>query len=249
MKNILIVIISLIFLNACSLKNYFSSQKETYNQGFHSTQPTATYQHNLKHEYVITTDEVMLPKTQLDSTIAQPANKSLLLSHMEPAELLNAEIKILAEKLIKKCTVDLTDSGAVAVSTFVNLDDLYSSSGFGRYISEQFISELHHSGAKVIELRKSTGTMIEPRHGEYVLSREMSQLSYLQSAHAILVGTYSLVGDRILVNARLLSNPEGIVISSISQVMVVSSAVKILLASESRPSKPKKPVKVSSFGN
>jgi len=66
--------------------------------------------------------------------------------------------------------------GPIGVTTFVNIDDLYSSSTFGRMVGEQLMSELAMKGFDVIELRQlarmlclqsgciSTRGSFSPRH-------------------------------------------------------------------------------------
>lgn len=108
-------------------------------------------------------------------------------------------------------------NGPIAVATFVSLDDLYSSSTFGRFLSEQLISELSMRGFNVVELRHSDALQIVYNEGEFSLSREYSVLKRFQDVSAIVVGTYTVSPDRVYLNARVL-NPKSSLVMSVGSV-------------------------------
>ncbi|MBP9838945.1 MAG: hypothetical protein KBC84_09560, partial [Proteobacteria bacterium] len=71
-------------------------------------------------------------------------------------------------------------SGPIAVTTFVDLDNLYQTSTFGRILAEQMISELSMRGYKVVELRMAEALQIMHDRGEFGLSRDISTLKRQQ---------------------------------------------------------------------
>ncbi|HIJ91715.1 MAG: FlgO family outer membrane protein, partial [Desulfobulbaceae bacterium] len=87
----------------------------------------------------------------------------------------------------------------------------------------------------VIEVRKTPGMMVSPYHGEYALSRSMDEISLVQTAQAVVVGTYAVAGQEIFVNARLLRNNDNRVLSSASLVLPIDAMTANLLANESMP--------------
>src|SRR5262245_19611390 len=51
-------------------------------------------------------------------------------------------------------------AGPIAVTTFVDIDNLYTTSTFGRLVAEQLMSELAMLGYNVIEVRQSEAMQI-----------------------------------------------------------------------------------------
>lgn len=104
--------------------------------------------------------------------------------------------------------------GPIAVSTFVDLDDLYSTSTFGRVLSEQLMSELVMLGYNVIELRKADALQLLPTQGEFALSRDTRVLKSMQDIAGMVVGTYVDSPIRVYVNARLIDPSSSMIISA-----------------------------------
>lgn len=109
-----------------------------------------------------------------------------------------------------------TDPGPVGITTFVNLEDLYTSSPFGRLCGEQLMSELAMRGYDIIELRHGDAITFLNPDGEFGLSREASAVRRSQRLGAVLVGTYSASTDRIYVNVRLVDPSSSRVLSAAS---------------------------------
>ncbi|MFA7383200.1 MAG: FlgO family outer membrane protein [Desulfurivibrionaceae bacterium] len=148
---------------------------------------------------------------------------------------LQAKINQLGKALIANASEVVADEYVVAVSTFVSLDNLYATSSLGRYLGEQLLTTLQQAGLEVIEVRKTPGIMVSPYHGEYALSRSMDEISLVQDAQAVVVGTYAVAGREIFVNARLLRNDDKRVLSSASLVLPIDGTTANLLANESTP--------------
>ncbi|MEW6426799.1 MAG: FlgO family outer membrane protein [Thermodesulfobacteriota bacterium] len=143
----------------------------------------------------------------------------------------------------------LDDDQSVTVSTFVNLNNLYATSGFGRLLGEEMITVFRNAGLQVIDVRKTPSILIRENGGEYGLSRDMEELSYVHGAHAMLVGTYRQAAGQVFVNARLLRNSDGMVLSAAGMVLDADGLVRELLADEKVPlSRRPQTLKVSSGG-
>lgn len=106
--------------------------------------------------------------------------------------------------------------GPIGVATFVNVDDLHSSSTFGRIFAEQIISELSMQGFDVVELRHSDVLQFLDTTGELALSRDVAVLKPERELGGIVVGTYAVSPVRVYVNARLVE-------PSTSHVLAVGS--------------------------
>ena len=159
------------------------------------------------------------------------------------------DISILSKQLLENAKEEIDDSYALMVTTFVNLNILYSTSSLGRYISEQLISELQVAGINVIDVRKTPALMISEGHGEYGLSRNMDELSFVQPIQAMVVGTYTVAEGKIFINARVLRNSDSMVLSTAHLTFDVDPVMARLLADEGMPVGPGKPVQVRAFND
>lgn len=136
------------------------------------------------------------------------------LENMDEASFFNLQIHEMALQLMKNFRAEPGPEGPIAVATFVDLNNLYRTSPFGRYVAEQLMGELQRAGFNVVEIRKTESIMIKQKFGEYGLSREVQEIAQESSASYILAGTYVTRGRFILVNARLVSNQNNLVASS-----------------------------------
>jgi TolB-like protein len=107
-----------------------------------------------------------------------------------------------------------TTPGPVGVTTFVNLDDLYTSSTFGRMVAEQLMSELSMRGFDVVELRHSDALQFLDSSGEFALSRDVRVVRPERNLTAVVVGTYVVSPDRVYVNARLVDPSSSLILSA-----------------------------------
>ncbi len=138
----------------------------------------------------------------------------LEIENMDEASFFNLQIHEMALQLMKNFRAEPGPEGPIAVATFVDLNNLYRTSPFGRYLAEQLMGELQRAGFNVVEIRKTESIMIKKKFGEYGLSREVQEIAQESSASYILAGTYVTRGRFILVNARLISNGNNLVASS-----------------------------------
>ena len=119
------------------------------------------------------------------------------------AEILEAQVGNMAGDIAEAALENAEDSPKIAIATFVDVDNFYRATSFGRYITEQLISEFRSLGFDVIEVRLSPELFVDIRIGELGLTREMSQLMMNKKADALVVGTYNRAGDNISVSSRL----------------------------------------------
>lgn len=136
---------------------------------------------------------------------AQPAfiEKAIMI---DEASNLNLQIHNLAEQLIKNYRYGMTPTEPIAVTTFVDVNYLYKTSPFGRYIAEQLIGELQRASFNVMEYRKTNSIMTREGFGEYSLSRDSKEIAKSTSAGLVLVGTYMIKDRYVMVNARIVDS-------------------------------------------
>ena len=123
----------------------------------------------------------------------------------------------------------------IGIATFVDLDNLYNSSSFGRFYGEQLMTELSMRGYNVIELRKADVVQIMTNQGEFGLSREIEALKGFQDLSALIVGTYVVSPQRVYVNARLIEPRTARVLSAGSVEMKKTKEIARLLRTNSLP--------------
>ncbi len=192
------------------------------------------YPHALPPDYVFRTARVFSPHN-LGLPLKGARDGGAAGEDPGQGEALAAAVSGLTRTLLANAREDVLDEYVVAVSTFVNLDNLYATSSLGRFLGEQLLSELLQAGVEVVEVRKTPGLMIAEHHGEYALSRDMDELSFVQPAQATVVGTYAVTEQEVLLNVRLLRNEDNMVLSAATARLPMGSLTAGMLANESMP--------------
>jgi TolB-like protein len=194
------------------------------------------YPHAIPADYVFRTGRVFSPRNMSQSFLAGAGQSGgASADGAGQGAALHAKINQLGKALMANASEVLADEYVVAVSTFVSLDNLYATSSLGRFLGEELLATLQQAGLEVIEVRKTPGMMVSPYHGEYALSRSMDEISLVQAAQAVVVGTYAVAGQEIFINARLLRNEDNRILSSASLVLPIDAMTANLLANESMP--------------
>ncbi len=160
---------------------------------------------------------------------------------------LKGRVKELGRQLLANSREGIVEEYVVTVNSFVNLNNLYKTSSLGRYIGEELIGDLQMAGVEVIDVRKGAGIMIHEKAGEYGLSRDMKELSYIHNAQAMIVGTYTYADGQIFVNARVLRNIDGMVLSNASLAFDLDSMTSHMLADEAMPPRKAGVVRLQNF--
>lgn len=119
----------------------------------------------------------------------------------------------LAEGLSENLNKKKIDSSDVAVTTFVQLNNFSRTSKFGRLLSESLYHELSYRKVNMLDFRAKKALSIDAS-GEYYLSRNVKKLNKAISTNYILVGTYSMYSNNVLINARIINSANGEVVSS-----------------------------------
>lgn len=128
------------------------------------------------------------------------------------------QIRKMADELfsnLKDPDPEMGDLGdGMLVTTFVDVNKLYRSSSFGRYLTEQVMNEFQSRSYRVIDIRKSLSVMVQEKRGEFGMSRNPEEIGASATAGAMLTGTYLVGKDDIIVNARILNNESSVLLSS-----------------------------------
>ncbi len=121
-------------------------------------------------------------------------------------------------------------AGGLIVCSFVDLKKLSRTSSLGRYVAEQLMGELQQHGYTVVELRKGTSVLVQEKRGEFGLSRDPAQLRPDAAAAAMLTGTYTVTGEQVIINARIMDNRTAVLLASASAVIPKNKVASLLLA-------------------
>jgi TolB-like protein len=101
----------------------------------------------------------------------------------------------------------------VLITSFVKLNEFKKTTEFGRVISESLIDELSNRGFNVIEFRGQMSVSVNDK-GEYFITRKTNRLKNKVPNTYVVVGTYSRQYGKVMLNARVIDNVTGKIISS-----------------------------------
>jgi TolB-like protein len=126
---------------------------------------------------------------------------------------LNDAILSLANQLSQNNKMNPKDSGTITLTSFVNLRRLNTTSQFGRVLGESLFSELFIRGFNITDFRGQNAISVN-KTGEFFITRNIKQLVSEVSNSYILVGTYSKIDQNVMINARILDNKTGKIVTS-----------------------------------
>ena len=123
------------------------------------------------------------------------------------SELIAANYKA-ANALIAQSRLSLALEQPVMMATVVNINQLETSSAFGRLVSEHISAKFSQSGFKMIEMKARKNVYMKRNEGELLLTREIKDIAAEHNAQAIVVGLYAVSTDTVFVNVKVI-HPNG----------------------------------------
>ncbi len=124
---------------------------------------------------------------------------------------LESTIASLAAQMLENKKLDTNKP--VLITSFVRLDEFKKTTEFGRVVSESLINELSNKGFEIIEFRGQMAVSINDE-GEYFISRKPHELKSKIPDTYVVVGTYSRQAGKVMLNARVIDNITGKIITS-----------------------------------
>ncbi|TSE30561.1 FlgO family outer membrane protein [Tepidimonas charontis] len=115
------------------------------------------------------------------------------------------------------------------VATIVDVNDLRVSSPLGRTLSEQYSSAAAAAGVDVREMKLRGDVFVREQTGELLLSREIKDIARVHQATAVLVGTYSVAGQYVYVNVKLVRSETGQILRGYDYALPLDRDVQRLL--------------------
>ncbi|NWH05630.1 FlgO family outer membrane protein [Desulfobacter latus] len=97
------------------------------------------------------------------------------------------------DELLNNCINSLDKTKPIIVTSIVSVDDLHSSSTFGRMSAEIIANRFSQLGYPVKELKMNQHQIyIKRNQGEFILSRDIQDIAMKHDVQAIVVGTYAV---------------------------------------------------------
>lgn len=143
----------------------------------------------------------------------------------------------IASQLDKQLTKRIGDfaggknSVSIAITVPVFLSNLNQSSPLARQMAEEITTLLVQAGYFVDDIRKGNDIVMEEGVGEMILTRNLNRLASRDSSTAaVLAGTYTVTGDNVRFNIKLLHTPSNQVLAMASATVPVTDELFPLLA-------------------
>lgn len=156
-----------------------------------------------------------------DDVIKEYSKVQIAKQHLEVADemqktvttqnTLESTIATLSTQLVQNRKMDTNKP--VLITSFVRLNQLKETSEFGRVLSESLINDLSNKGFNIIEYRGQVAVSINEQ-GEYFISRKPHEIKDQALSTYVVVGTYSRQVGKVILNARVIDNVSGKIISS-----------------------------------
>ncbi len=115
------------------------------------------------------------------------------------------------------------------VTSFSDIDNLDTSSRFGRLLAEAVSSELFRQGAVIRDIRSARAIFVQPRTGELILSRDAKSLARDMDARAVIAGTYGKGASSVAVNVRMIDLRTRAVVSVAMTELARTASIEALL--------------------
>lgn len=119
----------------------------------------------------------------------------------------------IANQLSMNNKINMKDNGTMTMVSFVDLEQLKKTSRFGMVLAESLYNELFVRGFNVSDIRGQNAISINA-DGEFYITRNITKLQSEVSNTYIVLGTYTKIDELIMINARIMDNKTGKVVSS-----------------------------------
>ena len=131
---------------------------------------------------------------------------------LDPTEF-NHKVRLLASQITTNLKEYDPEMKSMIFTTIVDLDNLDTTSRFGRYVSERLVHEAHMAGYRVYEIRQAENILFMENKGEFHLTRKGTELLNKYRSDAVVVGTYSHIQDVLTIHIRMLDHDTSRIIS------------------------------------
>jgi len=204
-------------LQACAM---FEEERNAANPQV-SSQPSQSVQQICVSQMGMVVDcnqSQVTPQQQYDDIQMPPINHSHPLVASNNSVLLGEYVEQMATHMLESLSVPV-ESTVVGVTSFVEFtEDLSSVNQLGNMLAETFIFELQQNGIPVIDYKVAGGVDVKS-DGDYVFSRDTSELNLADSMRYVLTGTLMYNKRGLVVNARIVNFMNKRVVASSKKVI------------------------------
>ena len=152
-------------------------------------------------------------------------------TELETPNLVSASY-VIADNLIQNLAAPLTQDRPVLIASIVDVRNMEESSNFGRMMSECIGSRLAQLGYTIKEMKLRETVYIKENAGEFLLSRNLQDLTASHDAQAVVVGTYAWAITDVYVATRIVRAADGKVVSSCDVRLPVDINLRAMLHNE-----------------
>ena len=164
-----------------------------------------------------------LPTSNANAYISNQPSNSFIAANYKATDTLTAQLK-----------GKINPAQPLIVATIVNIDDLNSSSTFGRLASEQVSARFTQTGYSMIEMKFCDFVYMKQDQGELLLTREIKDVAKTHNAQAVIVGTYALSGDTVFVNLKVIQPSTNIVLAVHDYDFEMNANLKLITKSQNQ---------------
>lgn len=140
-----------------------------------------------------------------------------------------ATVHNVANALLTKAASGIDAESPLLVASFVDINQLEKSSSFGRIVSQQMASAITSKGYTVKEMLLRNNVYIRHAQGEFLLSRQLRNISNQHNAQAVVVGTYAIGSNNVYATAKIISTESNTIIASHDFVLPLGPDTRTLL--------------------
>lgn len=133
-----------------------------------------------------------------------------------------------ADKIVEQMPKNGQALGPIIYTTFVDIHDLDKTSRFGQMMAETVSSRLTQRGYDMEEVRLRNQLGMN-KDGEFMLSRDFTEVAAQHQAWAALVGTYASANDKVMLNVKVVDLASGTVGVSYDVVLDKGDETEALL--------------------
>lgn len=155
-------------------------------------------------------------------------------AHVTTQYTLEGTINSLATQMMRN--QKMATNKPVIITSFVRLDQFKKTTEFGRVISESMINEMSNRGFNIIEFRGQLAVSVNDQ-GEYFITRKVREMKGKTPNTYVVVGTYSRQYKKIILNARVIDNVTGKIITSARSTYVHGRMNDCILFGDCRPAR------------
>ncbi|MDV7104081.1 FlgO family outer membrane protein [Vibrio sp. TH_r3] len=129
-----------------------------------------------------------------------------------PRHTLDFFVETMTDELVVTNT-SISSRTPIAVTSFVDIQELDTTSWLGNTVSESFIHQFQQRGFQVVDF-KTTGSIQVTQQGDFAMSRDWQDLAQEQQVTYVLTGTMLRQEGGVLVNARVVGMRSRIVVAT-----------------------------------